>query len=493
MAGTHHKQDTVSFGYELTNGNRISMGSNQTRPNFESFKMRQPFFGESDNNKSIEDAEEDHQRHKMLKMVPEREKEVSHNTAFRPLSDDHISYDSSLDHDNLEPVKPKSAISKVMPGSVYQEDLTQRRAQFDSLQQDSLKINPLNTQNYDSKTGSVALSRADLKSRKESSEVQPLLKETIHRSKVTSVHTLEENSKYFVKKTIQPSTREVQSSKYEEGTRRNLLKNPPVVSAINATYYSTQYERSKDESDGEKTREKIMHGQQQIKHNPSNESRLRSSDDKHFDFSSRNQQISNNGDPNYIYVDQDEQMFTSKYISNPFKESELAQGSKFLASVSSKYQPICIPQHQSRADQSIHISSHHKSYHQTREKPPGQRKPPSDLRLDNTIDYHSISNMTYSNQFATPKHSVLRGNPLKLNKSPNGLCPSAGKSKTPTSASGAQSFQSKNRALKSSKVEGKSGQHTQGLSRKDVLDILKLHTALQAKIQYLEGKVTKLH
>jgi hypothetical protein len=189
---------------ELTNGNRISLGSNKPRQQLESFKIRQPFFGGSVYHQSAEE-DEDHIAHlKAMKESSQSKDKVVKRLGFAPSSDDHISYDSSLDQDQSGKVRQKTEITKAVPHLVYQEDIVLKKTHFDSLQQESLKANPMNTYNYDSQPASVAMSRAEFKSRKESNDVQNIPSTFTHSKARPSNEAFEESSKYFIKKNIQP-------------------------------------------------------------------------------------------------------------------------------------------------------------------------------------------------------------------------------------------------------------------------------------------------
>lgn len=407
---------------------------------------------------------------------------------FVPSSDDHISYDSSLDQENLAKLKLKNEIIKAVPSIVYQEDIDLKKNHFDSLQQESLKINPLNTHNYDSKTQSIAMSNGDFKTRKQSNEAQYKPSHFTHSKHQPSGELMEESSKYFIKKTTQPSTKDIFSPKYEESTKRQTIKQSPTEKGIEATYYSAYYDRAQEENDSERTRQKIMLGQQGTKQSTSMASRMRSTEDRYIDYSSK-PQIANKYHHPDDSIDKDGPMFTSKYIANPFKETQ--QEFQFKIPTPTVLQSeVLHPSHLAyKQNPNSSAQNLKRSYQMDQSKFSNHRRPPSDLRLDNTMDYHSASMMGTSHHFHTPKHSILRPDCCRHHVASPVSCHCSHQGRTMAQSSASHSGLARKTDKRKPKLPT-TGQNSQGLSRKDVLDILKLHNTLQAKIQFLEGKVS---
>lgn len=486
---THQKQDTVSFGYELTNGNLISMVSNNPRPNFESFKMRQPIFGGSECDKSVGEDEDDTPKIEISKRNSLKDHNVVKRLGFAQSFDERISYDSSIDHENRESVKPRGEIVMNMPQTVYREDIPYNRHQLESLQQDSMKFNPMNTHNYESKAPSIEISRADSKNKKEPADVQKIGVQFTHAKSRPSIEVFGEQNKYFIKKNREPVLKENLMPMFDESTHRQVIANPPMTEkAIEATKFSAYYERSKDESDPERTREKIMKANQVNKLNPMASSRIHKTEDTFEDPTTRNFFFNPRTDQGQL-IEREGPMFTSNYISNPFKDTQSDLTTRFQQPHMPRENFPQITQSTYRTDGSSMPSSMQRSYHIDTSKLIGYRKQESAARLDNTEDYHSFSQMSSSQQCLTPKPRLMQEDALKHRKAPSSIYKGSLNSRTPTSTSGMRSlFASKPDKHKTRTP--KSSQGPQGLTRKDVLEILKLHTALQAKIQYLEGKVS---
>jgi len=471
---TCHKQETVSFGYELTQGNRFSNSSTHFKTNLEGLKMRQPNFYRSEYNMNIEETLDDSAEEKLHLEGATHKSGVSHLINPRGTTDDRISFDSSQDNERgSSSCTDNGGFRKLDDKCAIQEGTHATNHQHDSLRQESSKVNPMSSNMFGSRQMSLGQSKLDFAGRVESCQVEINQCEDSSAFRDQGSHSQEENNRYFIKKGLSSQHRDFADQVQEETTRRQLINQPTGIGGSRANDQTTYVNIGREEDYSDKTHEKHLN-----KKSMSNSSSIYRPTSKPMDHRRDIYEVPNsqsNVRIQYDYVDADasQMMYSSKYISNPFKESIQERPTSNRTHKASR--------RESKQNSVQGFQSGSKCWF---EKPPQfrlniegmqakSRRNYEEKYLDNTENFHSNSYISGNSISMTPKdctRSFYTQAPYhhQYNHVPEvprkKKAPAAPKNKT---------------------------KQTKGLTRKDVVEILKLHTKLQSKIQKLEGSMYK--
>lgn len=435
--------------------------------------MRQPNFDRSEYNTNVEETFDDSAEERLQIENREHRSGIDQAVDKKVMIDDRISYDSSHDNDKVSSsCTAKSGFGKIVNAGTYQEDLSIPRPQFDSLKQDSSKVNFIQSNVFGSRQLSLGQSKQEFGGRIESCEVEIGQPEESNAYVSIGDDVQNEPNRYFIKKGVLHNHRDFANLPQEETTRRQIT-NYPVCANNSRMNDQTKYINiGKEEENSDKTYEKYINNKNSSKNSSMYRPTMRQPQVRKADFKVPGNDSNTKTQNEYIDADTSQMMYSSKYITNPFKESiqerptsnrmhkaskrESKQNSVHGYQSGSKFLIDKLPQFKLNIEGMQH----------------SQIRDYKSRYLDHDDHHHSNSYLSGNSLTVTPKH----GNHPAMNKA------------TPANNS---SMAAITRDRKQAINATHQNRPPTGLTRKDVVDILKLHTKLQAKIRKLEASTYK--